>query len=357
MKFLKQNFKIIFCFAVGILLISSITVYAYFCAANEVQYTDNKTVGDALNDLYSKFTSTAGKIKYDISVTNMSNDSFDINVVTDIPNTSEVLEYYVNGTKVYEGTEKSYRVSGLSENTQYTVMVLGKGKNNLVVTTGAGNDINTWLACIGNSNNEHYTLDNISELFEDESLVAELFNNETAIAYMSSSPEIIDSIVSNNSVLDKLKTSNISISVPTMGADSSRVTSGQIYGSGYEAWRVFDGLNGEGHKWAGVGSTYDANRYIQYQFDTPNRIYEIDITNHTYSTNECPTAFELLGSNDGINWEQILPKTTIANIDLGITNKFFVTDYIKKYSYYRICGLSCTSGNTCIGELQFHCIK
>ena len=52
MKFFKFNFRIIIGFIIGVVLASSITVYAYSYIASEIKYTDNKTVEQALNELY-----------------------------------------------------------------------------------------------------------------------------------------------------------------------------------------------------------------------------------------------------------------------------------------------------------------
>ena len=59
MKFLKNNLKVIIGFIVGVVLASSITVYAYSYFAKDISYTKPGTntpisVETALNDLYNK---------------------------------------------------------------------------------------------------------------------------------------------------------------------------------------------------------------------------------------------------------------------------------------------------------------
>lgn len=59
MKFFKRNVRTIIGFLVGVILASSITVYAYSYLASEVSYSKPGTnatisVSDALNDLYDK---------------------------------------------------------------------------------------------------------------------------------------------------------------------------------------------------------------------------------------------------------------------------------------------------------------
>ena len=63
MKFIKNNFKIIIGFIVGVILASSITVYAYSYYAKDISYTKPGTtteisVETALNDLYNNQNAT-----------------------------------------------------------------------------------------------------------------------------------------------------------------------------------------------------------------------------------------------------------------------------------------------------------
>ena len=225
----------------------------------------------------------------------------------------------------------------------------------------------------------------IDEIISDNTIFQKILSNENGINYMINSNKIMQSIANNQNAMEQLgKNSqaafkvisnsslytiitssqycstfdNNVISVPTLTSNSSSGTasSSQIYANGYEAYKAFDKKNGEGYKWAGQGNSYDTNRYLQYQFSRPNYIYKMTILNHTWTTNECPTYFELWGSNDEKNWDTIMSKTKVENLNLGATNQFLIPYTGKAYKYYRICGLSCTSGNTCIGELQFYCV-
>ena len=60
MKLFKKNFKVLIGILIGAVLASSITVYAYSYFASDVQYTDNQTVAQALDDLYSKIHNSQG---------------------------------------------------------------------------------------------------------------------------------------------------------------------------------------------------------------------------------------------------------------------------------------------------------
>ena len=61
MKFLKEKKGIIISFIIGVIIASSITVYAYSYFASDIGYaregTNIKNVAEALNDLYGKNTS------------------------------------------------------------------------------------------------------------------------------------------------------------------------------------------------------------------------------------------------------------------------------------------------------------
>lgn len=226
----------------------------------------------------------------------------------------------------------------------------------------------------------------VDEIINNEVIFEKVLNKDVDIDYMMNTNDIMNAIANSQNAMTTLgKNTLVSFklistsslynvitsspysscfdsgvtSVPAMTSNTTPfgiVSSSQIYSTGYEAWRAFDKKNGEGYKWASKGNIYDTARYIQYEFQNPNYIYKISLTNHTYSTNECPTAFELWASNDGINWFTIVNKTAITNISLGAINDYLVPYTGQAYKYYRICGLSCTSGNTCIGELQLYCV-
>ena len=53
MNFIKKNLKILIAFIIGIVLASVVAVFATI-NANSVDYTNNKNVSDALNELYNK---------------------------------------------------------------------------------------------------------------------------------------------------------------------------------------------------------------------------------------------------------------------------------------------------------------
>ena len=67
MKFIKNNLKVIIGFIIGVILASSITVYAYSYLASDISYTRDgtniKSVEEALNELYRNKKETSDDTK------------------------------------------------------------------------------------------------------------------------------------------------------------------------------------------------------------------------------------------------------------------------------------------------------
>ena len=102
MKFLKNNLKVIIAFIIGIILASSVAVYAATINAKDVDYKDGKTVEYALNDLYSKSNKTPQQVATLISqgaTYTMQNDGYIIGTAkADYMSASACI--YFNGTEL-----------------------------------------------------------------------------------------------------------------------------------------------------------------------------------------------------------------------------------------------------------------
>lgn len=130
-----------------------------------------------------------------INISNITGGTFRINVNNTEANNYGKLYYYINNKLVYSGTESSYEVTEfdgqpITDNTVYKVKVLAEPFD-ISVTTGEGDNVSTWLACIGNSNKEGYTINNLTELFNNETLMNNLLANESAVEYLAKSTEKI----------------------------------------------------------------------------------------------------------------------------------------------------------------------
>ena len=102
MKILKSNLKGIIGFIIGVIIASSIAVYAYSCAAKDVSYTKPGTnqeisVETALNDLYSKSNKTAQQVAtlttQGASYT-FQNDGYILGTVTGVGTVGQGEVYY-----------------------------------------------------------------------------------------------------------------------------------------------------------------------------------------------------------------------------------------------------------------------
>jgi hypothetical protein len=101
-KILKK--EVIIAFIIGIILASSIAVYAYSYAAKDVSYTKPGTdttidVETALNDLYSKFNTNQGVICAKGSLTTTTNN---IDKVKIDFKPEEIIVYGYNGNTYNE---------------------------------------------------------------------------------------------------------------------------------------------------------------------------------------------------------------------------------------------------------------
>ena len=70
MNFLKRNIKLVITFILGMILAITITAYAVI-NANQIDYTSNKKVSDALDDLYDK-SSELNTLKTNLNQANAS---------------------------------------------------------------------------------------------------------------------------------------------------------------------------------------------------------------------------------------------------------------------------------------------
>lgn len=124
MKFIKNNFKIIIAFIIGVVLAGGI-VYAT-TSAGEIEYTvegrtDISTVSDALNDLYSKVPNGTKTIE--------ENGTFDVkeyeNVAVNVEKKAIFVNAYSGAANVENKKSASLTISGLTADKQY-FMIIGR---------------------------------------------------------------------------------------------------------------------------------------------------------------------------------------------------------------------------------------
>lgn len=173
---------------------------------------------DELTGVTSRGDTIGSRVKQNITISNLTGTTFKINVNSIDALNSKTLSYFVNDNLVYEGTESSFTVTGLTENTKYKVIVLAD-KNDIEVSTVTGDDVASWLATIGNTSG--YTLD---QVLNDDALLNNLMASDAAENYLFSSTEIILPAVFNSQKALIAMCNNASKSQPFI-ANSSKAIS------------------------------------------------------------------------------------------------------------------------------------
>ena len=92
----------------------------------------------------------------------------------------------------------SEKITNLTKLTEYNVYVeIYDMKNNITkieeteVSTGEGDSVDSWLACINNTNEAGYTDDNLDELLANDELRSTLFASDTACQYLAKSTKVL----------------------------------------------------------------------------------------------------------------------------------------------------------------------
>lgn len=130
MGFLKKNLKVIILVVIGVLLASCLTVYAVI-TANNVIYTDNQTVEEALNDLYKNKKETSDETQTITTNGNHTLDKYyknlDVNVENKnvaFPSAIAWTAYQGPGYKDVHGSAENV-LSGFTIGEPYLVQIVG----------------------------------------------------------------------------------------------------------------------------------------------------------------------------------------------------------------------------------------
>ena len=148
MKLIRENLKVIIAFIIGIILASSITVYAYNFYATDVKYTDDKSVAEALNELY---LSTSKELSVEVinhSYTNgyiTSTTTKDYNYIIITGCKWKWMNGHISSsftiTGEYENYINKFGVAGndLSNSDASDIAIIKNVKEGAVITVGEGN--------------------------------------------------------------------------------------------------------------------------------------------------------------------------------------------------------------------------
>lgn len=263
-------------------------------------------------------------------ISKITGGSFQINVNDVEANNSGKLYYFVNDYLVYEGTDKSVMVTkvngeNVTDDTEYNVKVVAESYS-LKLKTTSGDNVDSWLACIGNPNSQGYSLDNLDELFANDTLINDLFNSEEAIKYLCNSknfifPAVLNTekivkklsqisndkvriILSDNKILEAICKSSYasyfdaySEKVPTLSNDTNTFASSS-YASSRSPFRAFD--NNFNTFW--VTEWGDTGGYIGYNFNKDIMVYKVEMGGYGDNDGELFKDFYVQYLN-GNNWK------------------------------------------------------
>lgn len=134
------------------------------------------------------------------------------------------------------------------------------------------------------------------------------------------------------------KTKYVSL-VPEMTSNttpSGVCSAGTIHTTPYDAWKAFDGGNGQTIGWA--PATQSGYEWVQYEFTSPTAVTRLRISKYANDTES--TTFKLQGSNNGNDFTDITSELTFIHN----TGQFYYFDFVNTmtYKYYRIVLISST---------------
>ena len=194
-----------------------------------------------------------------------------------------------------------------------------------------------------------------------------LYDNPTYLSYVFNTSNGMDSLAQSEYALSKVFKNNYSsfinspylsyvdshaIQVPKMTGYTT--PSGEVSASteSLQAYLAFDKASDGSTRSAWVASK-TLNGYVQYRFDSPNRIYKFTLENLKDGSSNYVTSFTLQGSNDGTNFTNIYS----GNNGSGNNTKrtFLVPTLQERYQYYRVV-VNAKGGNWAgFGEINFYC--
>ena len=150
MKFIKNNFKVIISFVVSVILASGITVYATSYLAKDITYKDNKTVADALNELYTiknNYVLPNGTIKISTKSNQIDVSNYQYADTSELF-TSEDIESNKRLT-ILDSNRTGFNIP---ENITTAYVIITKGTTNVPYTVTISGNIITTQELISNTN-------------------------------------------------------------------------------------------------------------------------------------------------------------------------------------------------------------
>jgi hypothetical protein len=219
-------------------------------------------------------------------------------------------------------------------------------------------DIQTWLKCAGITDKTTYTT--LADVLADTDTFIALCADSNACDYMARSTNwasgvaadstamlivgkynyCANALLGNSTWASAIANSSysdyvISALVPTMTSNttpSGVVSSKDVYQSGYEAYKAFDGNSSTQY----IAAEGTDTKWLQYQSTEPVCVNKIIIYSSDPLANikKNIARYELVGSNDGTTWSE--PIATLSTDDITSGNMEFIVGNKDAYTYHRV---------------------
>ncbi len=196
-------------------------------------------------------------------------------------------------------------------------------------------DIQIWLKCASISNKPYTTL---AEVLNDEAVLCTLMATDNAVDYLVRSTTWTES--------------NALVPIMTSNTTPSGIVSASSYYNNldeYNAYRAFD--QQDSTRWASA-STDITDAWIQYQFPLDTQIGYITIKPAYLNSMLRVKTYSVQISDNGTNWETIVPTKSLSNINTVIITEQAVTP--NSQAYFRIANLSSYANSCEVEEIQFY---
>ena len=119
---------------------------------------------------------------------------------------------------------------------------------------------------------------------------------------------------------------------------SGVVSANGDYGSGWEAWRAFDGQRSNTYCWLSpnVAPSEEAPHWLKYQFDSAQTILAYAFRVRYDPARNFPSTFKLQGSNNDSDWDDLHSVTDMDDPGQGELTDIYNISSPDSYVYYRL---------------------
>ena len=120
---------------------------------------------------------------------------------------------------------------------------------------------------------------------------------------------------------------------------SCEITASSEYSAEYRAWEAFNGTNASNTDcWHSLTSAADYPHWLQIKLPYPIRVEKFIIQNRQADATTSGTVFDILASQDGINWDTLVSvnnKDIIPNTVANAINEYIANNTQKEYTYFK----------------------